>query len=431
MFQALIIFVLSYILMLILPNLRTYIALASAFVFVKLGILSFEEAIQSIDWNVLMMIAGTMGVVSLFIESKMPNLLADKIIKRVPSVKWTILALSLFAGLISSFVDNVATVLMIAPVALSISKRLGISPVPSIIAISISSNLQGAATLVGDTTAILLGSYADMDFLDFFVYNGKMGMFWVVQIGALASALVLLVVFWNENQRIRIGSTTRIKDYFPTILLTTMVLCLILASFIPKEFTIGSFIFSKSENINGIICMTALIIGIIVETIIADSIKVIFKTIKEIDYYTLLLLSGIFIIVGGIAKVGVIDAISDMFIRLTGDNLFFMYTVIVWASVAFSAFIDNIPYTATMLPIVTTISHTLNIDATVLYFGLLVGATLGGNITPIGASANITGIGILRKEGYQVSTKYFMKISVPFTLACVITGYILVWLIWT
>lgn len=431
MFRALIIFVLTYILMLILPNLRTYIALASALVFIKLGILSFEEAIQSIDWNVLMMIAGTMGVVSLFIESKMPNLLADKIIKRVPSVKWTILALSLFAGLISSFVDNVATVLMIAPVALSISKRLGISPVPSIIAISISSNLQGAATLVGDTTAILLGSYADMDFLDFFVYNGKMGMFWIVQIGALASALVLLVVFWNENQRIRIGSTTRIKDYFPTILLTTMVLCLILASFIPKEFTIGSFTFSKSENINGIICMTALIIGIIVETIIADSIKVIFKTIKEIDYYTLLLLSGIFIIVGGIAKVGVIDAISDMFIRLTGDNLFFMYTVIVWASVAFSAFIDNIPYTATMLPIVTTISHTLNIDATVLYFGLLVGATLGGNITPIGASANITGIGILRKEGYQVSTKYFMKISVPFTLACVITGYILVWLIWT
>ena len=114
------------------------------------------------------MIAGTMGIVSLFIESKMPALLADLIIEKMPNVKWAIVALALFAGIISAFVDNVATVLMVAPVAITISKKLKISPVNSIIAIAISSNLQGAATLVGDTTSILLGGHAGMNFLDFF-----------------------------------------------------------------------------------------------------------------------------------------------------------------------------------------------------------------------------------------------------------------------
>ncbi|MFY9446180.1 MAG: SLC13 family permease, partial [Dethiobacteria bacterium] len=107
-----------------------------------------------------------------------------------------------------------------------------------------------------------------------------------------------------------------------------------------------------------------------------------------------------------------------------------MYTLLVWASVLFSAFIDNIPYVATMLPVTSGIASLMGVDPTVLYFGLLAGATLGGNITPIGASANITGLGILKKEGYEVGVKEFMKISVPFTLAAVTTGYILVWLIW-
>jgi len=139
-------------LLLILPKFRAYIAVASATVFVILGILPLKNVFFAVDWNVIMMIAGTMGIVFFFIESKMPSLLADIIIQKMPNVRWTIISLALFAGIISAFVDNVATVLMVAPVALTISKKLGISPVSSIIAIAVSSNLQGAATLVGDTT---------------------------------------------------------------------------------------------------------------------------------------------------------------------------------------------------------------------------------------------------------------------------------------
>ena len=422
MILALVLFLLTYVLLLVLPNYRAYVALASAALFVILGILPLNKVFFSIDWNVIMMITGTMGIVSLFIESKMPSLLADLIIMRMPNVKWAILSLSLFAGIISAFVDNVATVLMVAPVALTISKKLKISPVHSIIAIAVSSNLQGAATLVGDTTAIMLGGHANMDFLDFFFYRGKPGLFWVVQIGALVSMLVLLLVFRKENQSIEVKDRTVVEDYFPTVLLVGTVILLILASFIPEG--------KKPSIINGLICVGLMVVGLIRETFRSRNLTALKRTFKEIDYFTLLLLGGLFIVIGGITEAGVVDEISKLFVKVSGNNVFLMYTLLVWASVLFSAFIDNIPYVATMLPVTGGIANLMGIDPTILYFGLLTGATLGGNLTPIGASANITGLGILKKEGYEVSTKDFMKISVPFTLAAVTTGYILIWLIW-
>lgn len=420
MVQALVIFILTYALLLIFPKYRAYIALASAVIFVAIGILPIEKVFSSVDWNVILMIAGTMGIVYLFIESRMPALLADLIIAKMPNVKWAIISLSLFAGFISAFVDNVATVLMVAPVAMNISKKLKISPVPSIIAIAIASNLQGAATLVGDTTSILLGSHAGLDFLDFFVYRGRPGMFWVVQLAAVAATLVLLVVFRKYGETIDIKDRSEVTDYFPSVILVGMVVLLILASFLPE----------KPAITNGLICMGLFLIGLAVEMVKQKNLKMFVSAFKEIDYFTLLLLGSLFIVIAGITEAGVVEAIGQFFVKVSNNNLFAIYTLIVWASVIFSAFIDNIPYTATMLPVVTSIGTLLAIDPTILYFGLLSGATLGGNLTPIGASANIAGLGILRKDGYEVSVKDFMKISVPFTLAAVVTGYILIWLIW-
>lgn len=422
MIQALTLFLLTYALLLAFAKYRAYIAVASAALFVILGILPLSRVFSAVDWNVILMIAGTMGTVSLFIESKMPSLLADLILERMSSVRWAIISLSLFAGIISAFIDNVATVLMVAPVALTISKRLKISPVPSIIAIAISSNLQGAATLVGDTTSILLGGHADMDFLDFFVYRGRPGLFWVVQAAALVSTIVLIVVFSKKKQKINMSDRTVVKDYFPTVLLVGTIVLLILASFIPED--------RKPAITNGLICVGLMIIGLIKETFSSRNLTAVKRALCEIDYFTLLLLAGLFVVVSGIAEAGVVDAISELFVKVSGNNLFLMYTLLVWASVLFSAFIDNIPYVATMLPVVSGIAGLMGTDPTILYFGLLVGATLGGNLTPIGASANITALGILRRNCHDVSAKDFMKISVPFTLAAVMTGYILIWFIW-
>jgi len=414
------IFVLTYVLLLALPKVRAYVALGAAALFVVLGILPLSEVFSAIDWNVLLMIGGTMGVVALFIESRMPSLLADLIIAKTPNVKWAIVALSLFSGVISAFVDNVATVLMVAPVALTISNKLDISPVPSVIAIAVASNLQGAATLVGDTTSILLGGYAHMDFLDFFFFKGRMGLFWVVQLGALAATVVLLFILRSLNQPISTEGRTEIKDYFPSYLLVGMIVLLILASFIPN----------KPAITNGLIAIGLLIIGIFREVVIKGNRAAFKDTLAEIDFFTILLLAGIFMLIGGLTEVGVIRDIANLFVRVGGDNIFVIYTLIVWASVLASAFVDNIPYVATMLPVATGIAQLLGVEPYVLYYGLLVGATLGGNLTPIGASANITALGILRKEGYEVSAGRFMRIGVPFTLSAVLTGYILVWLLW-
>ncbi|MDI9489330.1 MAG: SLC13 family permease [Bacillota bacterium] len=424
---AIILFASTYVLLLSFPKVRAYIALSSAAIFVILGILPISKVIATVDWNVIFMIAGTMGIVGFFIESKMPSLLADHIINLVPNVKWAIIALALFAGIISAFIDNVATVLMIAPVAVTIAKKLKISPVNSVIAIAVSSNLQGAATLVGDTVSILLGGHAGLSFNDFFFLEGKPGLFWIVEAGALVATLVLVIVFRKEKDPIDKQELTKVEDYFPTVLLVGVVLLLIINSFIPGKYKPDAI----EGLINGIICMTLFLIGLIRKFIKTKDTETFIEALKSIDYDTILLLAGLFIVIGGITEAGLVKEISKIFVKVSGDNVFLIYSLVVWASVLFSAFIDNIPYVATMLPVVGEISSIIGVEANLLYFGLLIGATLGGNITPIGASANITGLGILRKEGYDVSAPTFMKISVPFTLSAVVAGYLLVWLIWS
>ena len=417
---AIILFVLTYALLIIFGRWRPWIAAGSALVFILLGILPLKQVFGAIDWNILMMLAGTMGTVALFIESKMPNRMADLILAKTPNIMWAAVALSLFAGIVSAFVDNVATVLMIAPVGIAIAKRLNTSPVPLIISIAVSSNLQGAATLVGDTTSILLGGYANMDFMDFLFMDGKFSIFWAVELGALATIPVILFLFRKERSPITPAEPTVVEDLFPTYMLVGTVLLLIAASFIS----------GKPAVTNGIICLVMFAIGAARSYIRNRNMDSVKEAVRQIDYETLILLAGLFLIIAGITEAGVIDAVSQLFVKIGGGNLFLMYTLIVWGSVLFSAFIDNIPYVATMLPVVSGIASMQGWDPYVLYFGLLVGSTLGGNLTPLGASANIAGIGILRREGCTVTTRDFMRIGVPFTLIAVIVGYLYCWLVW-
>ncbi len=417
---ALILFAVTYVCMMLFTQYRSYIAIISAGVFISLGIIPLSQIAGAVEWNVILMIGGTMGTMFFFVESKMPALMADGILSRTPNVKWAIIALSLFSGLISAFMDNVATVLMLAPVALAIAKKQNVNPVSMLVAISISSNLQGAATLVGDTTSILMGGYAGMDFLDFFFFRGRIGIFWVVEASAVVSIFVLAFLFRKNRQSIVSREKTKVTDFFPTYMLLLTVGLLIFASFFPN----------KPELTNGYICVGIFLVCVIRELIFKRNFKGIAGAFREIDYKTLFLLVGLFIIIGGIKNAGVIDAIAQLFVKICGNNLFLTYTTVVWFSVAISSFIDNIPYVATMLPVVTGMASLMNIEPFILYFGLLSGATLGGNITPIGASANIAALGILEKNGYFVKPGQFMKISVPFTLAAVFTGYILIWIIW-
>ncbi len=417
---ALLLFTAAYVLILLLPRYRWITALSAAALFVLTGVLTPSQALGAVDWNVLLTLLGMMGLVSLFVRSGAPAYLADRLAASLPSAKWVFIVLALFAGLVSALIDNVATVLMIAPIGLAVAKKLDASPVSAVLAIAVSSNLQGAATLVGDTTSILLGGSLGMSFIDFFVMDGKPGMFFVVQAGALATVPVLLWLFRRERGCAVVKAPPQVQDRMPTVLLMGTVAALVGVSFLPE----------KPSVTNGLVCMGAFLAGLAWTCFHEKSCAAIRACAAGVDHETLLFLTGLFAVVEGVVQAGLVADASAAIAAAGGRSLFLTYTVIVWASVLLSAFIDNIPYVAAMLPVVGGVGQALGADVTVLYFGLLAGATLGGNLTPIGASANITATGILRREGYEVSTRQFLRIGIPFTLAAVATGYILIWLIY-
>ena len=417
---ALLLFALLYFLMIVKPKYRPLYALGTAVIFLVSGILPVSSLPSVINWNVLMMITGTMIIVDYFIASQMPNLLAELLLEKSKNVMWVTILMSLFSGVISAFIDNVATVLMVAPVGLAICKKLKINPVGMILSIAVSSNLQGAATLVGDTTSIMLGDYAGMNFMNFFWMKGKPGIFWAVELGALATVPVMMFLFRKDTAPVTSTGRTRVRSLMPTVMLLLMVALLITASFIPNTPGI----------INGIICCTLAVLTMLIDLIRTHKTDSLTASVKNLDFETLGLLLGLFIVIGGLTEVGVIDDMAGFIVKYGGSNLFLLYTIVVWGSVLISAFVDNIPYVATMLPVLTAVTAALGIEPYLLYFGLLTGATLGGNITPIGASANITAVGLLKKEGYEVSFSDFFRIGIPYTLVAVLSGYIFLWLVW-
>ncbi|MBR1913716.1 MAG: arsenic transporter, partial [Lachnospiraceae bacterium] len=231
---------------------------------------------------------------------------------------------------------------------------------------------------------------------------------------------IMMVLFRKDKYPVSSQDVTLVKDYVPTIMMVAHVVLLMAASFIPN----------KPALTNGMICLVCSVIGMVWEYIKDKDSDRVFRVIKNLDYDTVLLLTGLFIVIGGITNMGVVDDLAAFIVKVGGNNIFLLYTIIVWGSVLISAFIDNIPYVATMLPVLQSVTLAMGVEPYLLYFGLLCGATLGGNITPVGASCNIAGVGMLRKEGYEVSFKDFARIGIPFTAAAVIAAYAFLWLVW-
>ena len=311
---AIILFLTMYVLMTVFMNRRIWIVLATALIFIVSGILPPASILSAINWNVLLMIGGTMVLVDFFIQSRMPNLIADWLLDKAKNVMWVIIFMSLFSGFISAFVDNVATVLMVAPVGIAVCRKLKISPIPMILSIAVSSNLQGAATLVGDTTSIMLGAYAKMDFLAFFWMEGKPGIFFAVELGALATVPVMMILFRGFRQTVKAESRTRVEDKFPTIMLILVVLLLIGASFIP----------GKPETTNGMICCAIAAVTAVYEAWESRGSGSTMHALKSVDYETLILLLGLFLVIQGITEAGVIHDVAGAIASVGGRNMFLL-----------------------------------------------------------------------------------------------------------
>jgi Na+/H+ antiporter NhaD/arsenite permease-like protein len=415
---ALIVFALVYVLFVLMPNKRTIVALCGTGLLMLLGVISPANAFRAINWNVMGIFVGTLVIADVFMESRVPAYLAEIIVDKAKNTAWAILALCFMTGFISAFVENVATVLIVAPIALSLAKKLQINPTKMMIAIAISSNLQGTATLIGDPPSMLLGGFAKMNFMDFFFYHGRPSIFFAVEIGALTSFVVLYFIFKGQRQKTGLVPIEKVRSWIPTIGLVLLIVLLAASSFFDTGFSYMA----------GVLCMI-FGIGLIFWNKLTNSNSII-KGIKSLDWDTTFFLIGVFILVGSITLTGWIDTISASLSNLVGKNIFLGYTIIVFISVFVSAFVDNVPFLATMLPVAISMSQRLGVNSSLFLFGLLIGISLGGNITPIGASANIVACGLLKKEGYSIKFSEFIKIGLPFTLAAVTPAYLFVWLVW-
>jgi Na+/H+ antiporter NhaD/arsenite permease-like protein len=395
-----------------------YIAVGASLLLLITGTLSFKEAFFAINWNVMGIFVGTLVVADIFMESRVPAHIAEIIVDKAKNTAWAILLICALTGFISAFVENVATVLIVAPIALALAKKLNINPMNMMIAIAVSSNLQGTATLIGDPPSMLLGGFAKMNFMDFFFYKGKPSIFFAVQLGAITSFFVLYYIFRKHKKKMELVRVEEVRSWVPTILLVTLILLLALSSFFDTGFSYMA----------GILCVVFGVISTIWEKFINK--KSIIEGVRKLDWDTTLFLAGIFVLVGSITLTGWIDVVSEHLSNVVGNNIFIGFTLLVFLSVILSAFIDNVPFLAAMLPVAISMSNRLNMNPSLFLFGLLIGASLGGNVTPIGASANIVACGLLKKEGHTVSFRDFMKIGIPFTIAAVIPAYLFIWFVW-
>jgi Na+/H+ antiporter NhaD/arsenite permease-like protein len=382
------------------------------------GLIHARDFVHDINWNVMGIFAGTLVLSEYFVLSRVPDAISTVLIRRTHTVGMAYLVVCIFASVLSIFIENVATVLIVAPIMVGLAKRVGVSPVPGIIGIAISSNLQGTATLIGDPPSMILANYMHMNFNDFFFYQGKPGIFFAVQIGAVGSMLFLYWVYSRFKNPIDYKGTIDTRSYIPSVLIIVMIGALALSSLVDPDF----------RWFGGAACMA--LAGICVVMSRFAALKEHKWVLRHYDWETTLFLAGIFVMVGMLERSGVIEKMALFLSGSIGNNPLAAFNVIVWGSVSFSAFIDNVPYLTAMIPVVQLLSDVLGIGVELLVFGLLIGASLGGNITPVGAAANVVSVGILKKNDVHVSFLEFARIGLPFTIIATLLGSAFVYWVW-
>jgi Na+/H+ antiporter NhaD/arsenite permease-like protein len=417
---SLIVFVLCYGLFVLLPARRPWTACLGGALLVVTGVLPWKDALfTKISWNVMGLFFGTLILAELFLMSRVPAVLAEWLVDKSKSTRTAMLALCALAGVISMFVENVAVVLLVAPVALSLADKLKISPVPLLIGIAVSSNLQGTATMIGDPPSMILAGYLRMGFWDFFAYQGKAGIFFAVQIGALASLVVLALVYRRHKEKSALVAQEKARSWVPAALLGCLILGLSFATAFDPEFAWFAGVYTLSLSALGLAWYRLRARW--------GSTR---KLVTALDWETTFFLIGVFVLVGGLSDSGWMDELSKFMSNSVGGSAPLAFTMIVIFAVIVSGFVDNVPFLLVMIPVAQKVADQIHAPVPLLLFGLLIGACLGGNLTPIGASANVVTLGILKKRGYTVSFREFMGIGIPFTVAAVVSACTFVWWLW-
>jgi Na+/H+ antiporter NhaD/arsenite permease-like protein len=427
---VLLIAVLMYGLIVIFSDKKSWVSLGAAVLLFLLGFMYPGEAVSAlnwkalvshINWTVLMIYVGSLVIAELFIYSRVPAAIADGIISRSPNVGIAIVAILCMTGLISAFVENVATVLVMAPIALALCGRLKMNPSLFMVGLAVMANLQGTATLVGDPPSMIFADFAKYGFNDFFIYKGKLSIFFAVQVGMITGALFFYLFFIKSGKDTMAVEQEKIISPVPSVLLILMIAGLAAASFISGGISLAS----------GIIVMVLGAAGLgWYKFLRRQNNREITRLLRELDWDTALFLLSIFMVVGAVSGVGLLDDFSRLLSRIVGGNVLLGFVLIVAVSTLISGFVDNVPYIIIMLPVARSMAEGLSLAPELYMFALLIGSCMGGNLTPFGASANVVSVGILKKAGVSMSFGHWLKISLPFTLLTTGASALFIWLVW-
>ncbi len=403
-----------------------YFVYGAVLVLLAVGVIGISDIPAFLNYNVLGIFLGTSILSFLFAVSGVPSRMVENIAGRRFTVGLTFLFICLITGVVSMFVENIATIMIMAPVALELVKKYNLNPVSLFVGMAVSSNLEGCATMVGDSPSIILAMETGMNFNDFFympaaklsLNSGSPGIFFFVQAGAIAGLAVLYLFFRKEREVMDVPPVRHpVKTWVPAILILLMIISLALVSLFSNG--LGYF--------PAVICLFYAAVGLLWFALWEKGKKF---SVRHIDWDSFFLLVGIFVLVGTLEKMGFINGLAGLLEKSSGDNSFFLYNVVVWSSVLVSSFVDNIPYSMAMISGVQILCERLALNPFIFLFGLLIGTCVGGNITPIGASCNVVAVGILKKNGYAVQFKDFVKIGLPFTIIAVLSSSLLMWAVY-
>ncbi len=415
------VFLTAYVLFVLLPRRRALVAMLAAAVLVLVGATPWRTAlVEHVSWNVVGLFFGTLILAELFMQSRMPAVIAEAVIRRTRTGTGAMLAMCAIASALSVLLENVAVVLLVAPVAVSLCRRLGVSPVRLLVLIALCSNLQGTATLIGDPPSMILAGHMHLSFNQFFFYRGRPSVFWIVQAGAVASMAVATWLLRRHREPVEPIDIEPPRAWTPTALLVVFVGGLTSTHWFDPDF----------RWLAGVWTMSLAAAGLAWYRIVARWGRV-RDLVRSLDWDTTFFLIGVFVLVGSLASSGWLDRLAEALAGWSGQSVAGAFLLVLGISVAVSGFVDNVPYLAAMLPVVGAMAGRVGArEPALLYFALLIGACLGGNLTPIGASANVVAVGLLRREGHVVRFGEFLRIGAPFTAAAVGAGAAALWWIW-
>ena len=378
-------------------------ALAGAMALVVTGVMSAHRALSYIDFNTIGLLVGMMVLVAIIRQSGLFEYVAIKAAKMVHGDPWKIMiAFILLTAVLSGILDNVTTVLLVGPMTIAIAKMLEINPVPFLMTQILASNAGGTATLIGDPPNIMIGSAANLSFMDFLKNTG------IAVVLVIIFMIVMMRFVYKKEIEVEGLDTSKIMNLDPDKSITDKPL--LIKGVVVIVLVILGFIFHDQIGMEtSVIALTAAAVMLIIGGVNVDN------AIQDVEWTTIAFFMALFVVVGGLTETGVIKQVAAVIIERTAGHPVMMMLILLWASALLSSFLNNIPFIATLIPLVLALKAD-GMDAEPLWWAISLGACLGGNGTMIGASANVVLSDISTKHGYPITFKSYLRVGMPFML---------------